>query len=311
MLLDIPSNYQVLFMQGGATTQFASLVYNLLNDGKKADYIVTGTWSEKAAKEAVRLGASVNIVSESGPDYTHLAPFKQFSPDASYIYYCDNETVHGVEMATDFVDLLPVDIPIVCDASSNLLSRKMNINRYGVVFGGAQKNMGPAGVTIVIVRDDLIRDKDAGAFVGPVMLDYKTHADSKSLYNTPPTFSIYVTGLVFKWALELGGIQALEKRNKEKSQLLYSTMSKYPAIYKACVQEKYQSRINIPFRILSDGVPSKELEAAFLKCSEKHGLIQLKGHRSVGGIRASLYNAMPIEGVQALVAYMESFAKQQ
>ncbi|KAI8906820.1 pyridoxal phosphate-dependent transferase [Gorgonomyces haynaldii] len=309
-LLNIPSNYRILFMQGGATTQFATIVYNLVDSlDKPVDYIVSGTWSDKASQEAKRLGVQVNVVATTKPNHDGILPELKFSPNPSYIYYCDNETVHGVEMETAFVNQLPKNVPIVCDMSSNLLSRQFDVSKYGVIYGGAQKNIGPAGVTIVIVREDLIRDPAKSPFKVPIMLDYKTCNDNNSLYNTPPTFAIYVSGLVFKHVLGLGGVQAMEQYSDKKSKLIYDTILKYPSVYSLPVKTR-RSRMNVPFRVIKDGQPNQDLEKQFLKGAEERGMIQLKGHRSVGGIRASLYNALEMESVQALADFMEFFAKQ-
>ncbi|KAJ3295922.1 hypothetical protein HK104_002191 [Borealophlyctis nickersoniae] len=316
-ILDIPSNYRVLWMQGGATTQFSAVVYNLLGSfDKVADYIVTGAWTEKGAQEARRLGAKVNVVvdTKSTGHEGSLPPVNEWKfsgPDAAYIYYTDNETVHGVEFPDDasFFDSLPPNVPVVCDMSSNILSRKVDISRYGLIFAGAQKNIGPAGVTLVIIRDDLIGTRVNPDLTIPLMLDYKVCNDNGSMYNTPPTYSIYIAGLVFEWLLGLGGISGMEELNRKKSGRLYEAIDGSNGFYKCPVQPAYRSRMNIPFRIYKGGQPSKELEAEFLKLAEGEGMVQLKGHRSVGGIRASVYNAMPLEGVEALVKFMEDFAR--
>ncbi|KAI8918019.1 pyridoxal phosphate-dependent transferase [Entophlyctis helioformis] len=341
-LLKIPANYKVLFLQGGASTQFATVVYNLVGHDldRPVDYIVSGVWSERAAKEAQLLGANVRIVATSkatGHD-GQLVPARadstassaspssslaawQFSPDAAYVYYCDNETVHGVEFEDDFVDRLPVGSTVVCDVSSNFLSRPIDVAKYGILFAGAQKNAGPAGVTIAIVREDLLRDtKAAGVRAGartipmPTMLDLKVMADNNSLYNTPPTFAIYVTGLVLQWVLDRGGVAAMQEARMHKSQQLYDAIAAHAETYECSVKAAgLRSRMNVPFRIVrksADGrlEASAELEKAFLGEAEARGMMQLKGHRSVGGIRASLYNALDEQAVAALVAFMGEFA---
>ncbi|KAJ3332918.1 hypothetical protein HDU93_008876 [Gonapodya sp. JEL0774] len=312
-LLDVPEDYDVLFMQGGGSTQFAAVVYNLLGDGEKtADYFVTGGWSDKAASEAKLLGAKVNTVVNTKPTkFQHIPPkseWKLTAPDqAAYAYYCMNETVHGVE----FFETPEVDpsVPLVCDASSTILSRPIDVRRHAIIYAGAQKNIGPSGVTLVIVRKDLL---GARKFKNPmpIMLDYKTYADNNSLYNTPPTWGIYISGLVFKWLLDLGGLTAMEKINIRKSSRLYAALDAHPALFKPLVAGPARSRMNVVWRIVgADGKPSEELEKEFLKGAEARKMVQLKGHRSAGGIRASIYNAVPEEGVEALVAYLEEFAK--
>jgi phosphoserine aminotransferase len=276
------------------------------------DYIITGGWSEKAAAEAKRLGSKVNVVfstknsSHDGslPDLTEW----KFSDDAEFIYYCDNETVHGVELPTNFVDQLALlKKPIICDMSSNILSRPFDVSKYACIFAGAQKNIGPSGVTIVIVRKDLIRDTNhCPTRITPLMMDYKTFADNNSLYNTPPTFPIYVAGLVFEYLLELGGISHQDKLVQEKANHLYQLIEQNPNLH-CPVKKEYRSRMNICFRICKDSKPNEDLEKLFVKKAELKGLVQLKGHRSVGGIRASCYNAMPLEGVMALVDFIKEF----
>ncbi|KAH6563260.1 phosphoserine transaminase [Batrachochytrium salamandrivorans] len=336
-LLAIPDTYKVLFMQGGGSTQFAAVVYNLAGSlSKPVDYVVTGVWSDKAAQEAQHLGASVNIVySTKAAGHNGSLPLTdhsvastalpaahalQFSAGgASYVYYCDNETVNGVELPTDFVDLLSSacpNVPIVCDMSSNILSRPFDITKYGLVFGGAQKNVGPAGVTIVIVRQDLLNDatrrgslSPALGLITPTMLDYKVCADNSSLYNTPPTFAIYVAALVFEWLLSVGGVDAMAEASHRKSKLLYDTIADLDEFYKCAVMPGMRSRINVPFRIMRKGMPAPDLERLFIAESESKGMMQLKGHRSVGGIRASMYNALPVDAVECLVEFMRDFAK--
>ena len=298
-LMGIPGNYRVLFLQGGGCTQFAMIPMNLMRN-KSADYIITGQWSKKAAQEA-RIFGTVNVIASSEdrnfayvPDMSAV----KVSPSADYVYMCQNETVHGTTIRQ-----LPDTNgrPLVADISSMFLSEPVDVSRYGVIWGGVQKNVGPAGVTIVIIRDDLITD-DALPFT-PTMLKYKTHADSKSLYNTPPCYNIYICGLVFKWLLKIGGTEAIHKINREKAGLLYDYLDG-SKMFHGTVDKKDRSLMNVPFV-----TGNKSLDAEFVAEAEKAGLRNIKGHRSVGGMRASLYNAMPIEGVKALVDFMADFER--
>ena len=298
-LMNIPDNYRVLFLQGGGCTQFAMIPMNLMTHGN-ADYIVTGQWSKKAMQEA-RIFGNVNVIASSEdrnfayvPDMSTV----KVTPEADYVYICQNETVHGTTIRT-----LPETDgkPLVADVSSMFLSEPVDVSKYGVIWGGVQKNVGPAGVTIVIIRDDLIRDEVMPKT--PTMLKYKTHADNKSLYNTPPCWNIYICGLVFKWLLKLGGTEAIYKRNQEKAGLLYDYLDG-SKIFHGTVDKKDRSLMNVPFV-----TGNKELDAEFVSEAEKAGLRNIKGHRSVGGMRASLYNAMPVEGVKALVAFMAEFER--
>ncbi len=300
-LMGIPSNYKVLFLQGGATMQFAQIPINLLRGKASADYVNTGEWSKKAIKEA-KLFCKVNIAASSEDrKFTYVpaqADWKR-DPDAAYLHFCSNETIGGVEF--NWVPEALGDVPLVADVSSTFLSRPVDVSRYGLIYGGAQKNIGPAGLAIVIVRDDLIGHAPAGT---PTMLDYKPQADNDSMLNTPPTFAVYIAGLVFEWLKRQGGIAAIEKRNIEKSQLLYDYLDT-TGFYSNPVATGDRSRMNVPFT-LKDAA----LDEPFLKGAQQRGMLQLKGHRSVGGMRASIYNAMPIEGVRALVEYMREFEKQ-
>ncbi|KAI9102717.1 phosphoserine aminotransferase [Phlyctochytrium arcticum] len=311
-LLKIPDNYKVLWMQGGATSQFSSVVYNLLGDPKKtADYVVTGGWSEKALEEAERLGIKVNtVISTKKTGHRGIEDGAQlnFTPaqDAAYVYYCDNETVHGVEFPTVLHGVDPT-VPIVCDMSSNILSRTVDVSKYGVIFAGAQKNIGPAGVTVVIVREDLLGTRMHPNLTCPIMMDFKLCADNDSMYNTPPTYGIYMAGLVFQWLLDQGGVPAIAALNERKSSKLYNFIDSSNGFYRSLVQKKFRSRMNIPFRMFEGEEASPKLEEEFLKGAEKLRMTQLKGHRSVGGIRASIYNAMSEEGVDALLQYMKEF----
>ncbi len=298
-LMGIPANYKVLFLQGGASSQFAMVPMNLLRGKTSADYLNTGEWSKKAIKEAKKYGA-VNVVASSDDKNFSYAPTQdawKLDPNAAYVHYTPNETIGGVEM---FWTPETGDVPLVADMSSCILSRPMDITKFGVIYAGAQKNIGPAGVTVVIVRDDLIGQTVAGT---PTMFDYKTHADNESMYNTPPTYGIYIAGLVFKMLKAKGGLAAMEQQNILKANLLYDYMDATD-FYNSPVAKENRSRMNVPFT-LKDAA----LDEDFLKGAKARGLVQLKGHRSVGGMRASIYNAMPVEGVQALVDYMKEFEK--
>ncbi len=298
-LMGIPTNYKVLFLQGGASSQFAMVPMNLLRGKASADYLNTGEWSKKAIKEAKKFGA-VNLVASSEDRNFSYAPAQdawKLDPDAAYLHYTPNETIGGVEI---FWTPEIGDIPLVADMSSTILSRPIDISRYGVIYAGAQKNIGPAGVTVVIVREDLIGQTVPGT---PAMFDYKTHADNDSMYNTPPTFAIYIAGLVFKLLKSKGGLAAMEKVNMTKSGLLYDYLDA-TGFYNSPVAKENRSRMNVPFTLKDPA-----LDEEFLKGAKGRGLIQLKGHRSVGGMRASIYNAMPLEGVQTLVEYMKDFEK--
>ena len=296
-LLAIPAGYKVLFLQGGATLQFAQIPMNLLRGKGKADYVVTGEWSKKAVKEA-KIYCDVGIAATSEDRNFTYAP-KTFSTrkDAAYVHYCSNETIGGVE----YHEIPKADIPLVADASSHFLSRPLDVSKFGLIYAGAQKNAGPAGLTFVIVRDDLIGQAQKGT---PSVMDYKLQADADSMLNTCPTYSIYVAGLVFKWLKQLGGLPAIEKLNIRKAGLLYDFLDQ-SAFFHNPVAKEDRSRMNVPFTLKN---PS--LDEAFLKGASSRGMVQLKGHRSVGGMRASIYNAMPIEGIQALVAYMKEFEAQ-
>ena len=299
-LMGIPANYKVLFLQGGASSQFAMVPMNLLRGKASADYVNTGEWSGKAIKEAKRFCA-VNVVASSADKHFTYAP-KQAAwacdANTAYVHYTPNETIGGVEFHwTPETD----EVPLVADMSSNILSKQIDVSRFGLIYAGAQKNIGPAGLTIVIVREDLIGQAVAGT---PTMYDYKTHADNDSMYNTPPTYAMYIAGLVFQLLKREGGLVEMEKRNIAKADLLYGCLDASD-FYSSPVARENRSRMNIPFT-LKDAA----LDEAFLKGASQNGLLQLKGHRSVGGMRASIYNAMPIAGVAALVDYMKSFEQQ-
>ena len=298
-LMGIPVNYKVLFLQGGASSQFAMVPMNLLRGKTNADYLNTGEWSKKAIKEAKKY-CTVNIAASSEDKNFSYAPSQtqwKLSPDAAYVHYVANETIGGVEI---FWTPQTGAVPLVADMSSTILSRSVEVSKFGVIYAGAQKNIGPSGLTVVIVRDDLIGQTVAGT---PTMLDYKTHADNESMYNTPPTYAIYIAGLVFKWLKHRGGLSAMESQNIAKSSLLYDYLNA-SALYDCPTAAENRSRMNVPFT-LKDAA----LDEAFLKGAKARGLIQLKGHRSVGGMRASIYNAMPLDGVKALVGYMQEFEK--
>ena len=296
-LMNIPSNYKVLFLQGGAHSQFSMVPMNLLRGKKRADYLDTGIWSKKAIDEAARY-CEVNIVASSKDKNYTYAPVQDawsLNKDAAYVHFTSNETIGGVEM---FWTPKTGDVPLVCDMSSHILSRPIDVSQYGIIYAGAQKNIGPAGLTIVIVRDDLIGDTIAGT---PTMFDYKVHADNDSMYNTPATYGIYMAGLVFKWLKSKGGLAAMEKINIAKSALLYDYLDASD-FYHSPIAVENRSRMNIPFTL-----KEVSLDEAFLKQAQQNGLLQLKGHKLVGGMRASIYNAMPIEGVQALISFMQQF----
>ncbi|MBQ7592823.1 MAG: 3-phosphoserine/phosphohydroxythreonine transaminase [Synergistaceae bacterium] len=300
VLMNIPDNYKVLFLQGGGCTQFAMIPMNLMRN-KVADYIVTGQWSKKAAQEAKIYGEVHTVATSADKNFSYIPDLSDLniSENADYVYICQNETVHGTTIRT-----LPntKGKVLVADISSMFLSEPVDVSKYGIIWGGVQKNVGPAGVTIVIIRDDLIYD-EVLPFT-PTMLKYKTHADNKSLYNTPPCYNIYICGLVFKWLLKLGGTEAMHKINQAKAKVLYDYLDG-SKIFHGTVEKKDRSLMNVPFV-----TGSKELDAEFVAGAEKAGLRNIKGHRSVGGMRASLYNAMPIEGVNALVNFMADFEKE-
>jgi phosphoserine aminotransferase len=296
-LMAIPANYKVLFLQGGATLQFEMVPLNLLGGKTSADYVNTGEWSKKAIKEAKFFCKPNVIASSEDKKFTYAPAQADWKPDkdAAYLHYTTNETIGGVEF-----HWTPEtgDIPLVCDMSSNILSKPVDVARYGLIYAGAQKNIGPAGLTIVIVRDDLI---GKGAPKPASMLDYKPHADNASMLNTPPTYAIYIAGLVFQWLKGEGGLAGVERKNIEKARLLYDLIDA-GSFYSNPVASVDRSRMNVPFTLKDPG-----LDEEFLKGAKAAGMIQLKGHRSVGGMRASIYNAMPLEGVKTLVEYMREF----
>jgi phosphoserine aminotransferase len=296
-VLAIPAHYRVLFLQGGAALQFAQVPMNLLHGRGKADYVVTGDWSKKAAKEATAYGDVAIAASSEDRRFTYAPGQTQWTvrPDAAYVHYCSNETIGGVEF-----HWVPDTgaVPLVADASSHLLSRPLDVSRFGLVYAGAQKNIGPAGLTIVIVREDLIGRAAKGT---PSVMDYRQQADAGSMLNTPPSYAVYVAGLVFQWLRGLGGLAEIERRNVAKATLLYDAIDA-SGMFRNPVDPRDRSRMNVPFT-LADA----RLDDAFLRGAEERGMVQLKGHRSVGGMRASIYNAMPLAGVQRLVAYLKEF----
>ena len=298
-LLGVPDNYRVLFLQGGASTQFAMIPMNLMKN-RVADYIVTGQWAKKAYQEAQKYGKANKIASSEDETFSYIPDVSDLpiSEDADYVYICQNNTIYG----TKYKELPNTKGKIlVSDVSSMFLSEPMDVEKYGLVYGGVQKNVGPAGVTIVIIRDDLITDTPLEGT--PTMLTYKTHADADSLYNTPPCYNIYICGLVFKWLLDMGGLEVMKKRNEEKAKVLYDFIDRYE-MFKGTVKKEYRSLMNVPFVTGDD-----DLNAKFIKEAEAAGFVNLKGHRSVGGMRASIYNAMPKEGVEKLVEFMSDFEK--
>ncbi len=298
-ILTIPDNYKILFLQGGASSQFAMVPMNLLRGRDTADYINTGSWSKKAIAEAGRF-CNVNIAATAeASNFTTIPPRKQWSlnPEAAYVHYTPNETIGGVE----FHGIPDVgNIPLVADMSSTILSRPVDVSRFGVIYAGAQKNIGPAGLTIVIVRDDLIGETISGT---PTMFNYEIHAKAGSMYNTPPTYSWYIAGLVFEWIKKKGGIKAIAGINKRKSDKLYAFIDN-SGFYSNPVAPDCRSWMNIPFILAKP-----DLDGKFLELARDAGLVNLKGHRSVGGMRASIYNAMPEEGVDALIEFMADFEK--
>lgn len=295
-LLNIPSNYKVLFLQGGAIAENAMIPLNLLA-GKAADYVVTGSWSKRSVEDARAFGQIDIAASNEAEHFTHVPAYASWklNKNAAYVHICTNETINGVEF-----DGLPNtgDVPIVADMSSHILSRPIDVSKFGVIYAGAQKNIGPAGLCIVIVRDDLL---ESASKLTPAVFNWKTQAANQSMINTPPTYGIYIAGLVFEWLLAQGGVAAIEQKNRAKAKLLYDYIDS-GLFYSNNIAINNRSRMNVPFFLRDES-----LNDAFLKGADAAGLLQLKGHRIVGGMRASIYNAMPIEGVQALIAYMKAF----
>ncbi len=298
-LAGVPDNYKVLFLQGGASTQFAMIPMNLMKN-KVADYIVTGQWAKKAWQEAGNYGTANKIASSEDKTFTYIPDVSDLpiSDNADYVYICQNNTIYG----TRYKELPNTKgKTLVSDVSSMFLSEPVDVTRYGIVYGGVQKNVGPAGVTIVVIREDLITEDVLPGT--PTMLKYKTHADNDSLYNTPPAYNIYVCGLVFKWLKKLGGLTEMKKINEEKAKVLYDFLDS-SKMFKGTVVPEYRSLMNVPFVTDSD-----DLNKKFIDEAGKAGFVNLKGHRTVGGMRASIYNAMPVEGVKKLVEFMDTFEK--
>lgn len=297
-VLSIPDNYKVLFLQGGASSQFAMIPLNLLNKSGKADFVITGQWAKKAYAEASRYGECKAVASSADKTFSYIPQLDPatFTPDADYFHICLNNTIYGTHF-----DTLPDtgNVPLVADMSSCILSEKIDVSKFGLIYAGAQKNMGPAGLTVVIVREDLVGN--AKDFT-PTMFNYQTHADNGSMFNTPPTYSIYICKLVLEWIeKEIGGLENMNAINKEKAALVYNFLDE-SKLFKATVSGKDRSLMNIPFI-----TGNEDLDKAFVAESKAAGFVNLKGHRSVGGMRASIYNAMPKEGVEKLVAFMKDF----
>ena len=295
-LMGIPDNYKVLFLQGGASQQFAAVPMNLMKN-KKAAYIITGQWAKKAYQEAQKYGEAVAVASSADKTFSYIPDCSDLDipEDADYVYICENNTIYG----TRWTELPNVgDVPLVGDMSSSILSEEIDITKFGLLFAGAQKNLGPAGVTVVIIREDLLGN--AMDFT-PTMLKYDIHAKNNSLYNTPPTYGIYFMGRVFEWVKAQGGVAAMQKRNEEKAALLYDFLDS-SALFRGTVQKKDRSLMNVPFVL-----PTEELNAKFIKEAGEKGFVNLKGHRTVGGMRASIYNAMPVEGVERLCQFIREF----
>ena len=297
-LMNIPDNYKILFLQGGATTQFAAVPLNLMKNGK-ADYIVSGSFSKKAADEAAKYGEVKILASSKDKNFTYIPYVDKFSPDADYVHICFNNTIYGTTY-----NYIPDtgDIPLVADVSSCILSKPIDVTKFGVLYAGAQKNMAPAGLTVVIVREDLLGNARPTT---PVMLNWQVQADNGSMYNTPPCYCIYIANLVYKWLLDMGGLTEIQKINEYKAGLLYDYLD-ISELFKPTAQKEYRSIMNVCFV-----TGNEEIDKKFCSEAAKAGLVSIKGHRSVGGMRASIYNAMPVEGVEKLVRFMEEFEKNE
>lgn len=296
-IMGIPEHYKVLFLQGGASTQFAMIPLNLFQKHKRADFIITGSWSKKAAAEARKYGDSNIVASSEDRNFSYIPKLSgiTFSRDADYIHITTNNTIFG----TAFPELPEAgNVPLVADMSSNILSEMYDVSRFGIIYAGAQKNIGPAGLTIVIIREDLIGN---ALDMTPTMLNFKTHAEKDSLFNTPPCYSIYIAKLTFAWIKELGGVAAMEERNREKAGMLYDVLDN-SKLFSGTAEQASRSLMNVTFTL-----PSEELTAKCLQEAEKEGLVTLKGHRSVGGMRASIYNAMPLDGIEKLTNFLKRF----
>ena len=296
-LYNVPENYKVLFLQGGASTQFAAIPLNFMNGSGKADFIITGQWAKKAYQEAARYGEARAVASSADKTFSYIPKTTKadFDPEADYVYICMNNTIYG----TIFKEIPDVgDIPLIADVSSCFLSEPLDISKFAMVYGGAQKNVAPSGVTICIIREDMLgKARD----ITPTMLNYQTMADNDSLYNTPPCWNIYITKLVLEWIKDMGGLEAMKARNEKKAKILYDFLDN-SKMFKGTVVAEDRSLMNVPF--VTD---SEELNAKFIKEAAENGFVNLKGHRSVGGMRASIYNAMPVEGVEKLVEFMAAF----
>lgn len=299
-IMNIPDNYKVLFLQGGASTQFAMIPLNLMNKNKKADFIITGQWANKAYKEAARYGEARAVASSADKTYSYIpkTTAADFDPEADFVHICMNNTIYG----TKYNELPDTgDVPLIADISSCILSEPIDVTKFGMLYAGAQKNIAPAGVTIVIIREDLIGN---AMDITPTMLNYVTHAENGSMFNTPPCYTIYIAGLTFKWIKKMGGLEAIKEMNVKKAKVLYDFLDN-SKLFKGTVVSEDRSLMNVPFVTGND-----ELDAKFVAESKKAGFVNLKGHRSVGGMRASIYNAMPIEGVEKLVEFMKKFEEE-
>ena len=298
-VMNIPENYKVLFLQGGASSQFAMIPLNLMTGSGKADFVITGQWGSKAYQEAQKFGQCKAVASSKDKTFSYIPELdpKEFTPDADYFHLCYNNTIYG----TRFQELPDTgNVPIVADFSSCILSEPVDVSKYGVIYAGAQKNMAPAGLTVVIIREDLIGH---AAPICPTMFDYKTHADNGSMYNTPPTYPIYICKLVLEWLKnDIGGLEKMKERNEKKAAMLYDYLDQSKLFHPTVANKKDRSMMNVCFV-----TGNEELDALFVKEATKAGFVNLKGHRSVGGMRASIYNAMPVEGVEKLVAFMKAF----
>ena len=297
-LVGIPDNYKVLFLQGGATLQFGMIPMNLMTVNKKADYIHTGVWTKKAMADAKFFGEVRMVASSEDKKFSYIPDVKKikFNKDSDYVYMCDNNTIYGTKFK-EYPDT--GDVPLICDMSSCFLSEPIDVKKFGMIYAGAQKNVGPAGVTIVIIRDDLVaRSADLPL---PIYLKYAPHVENGSMYNTPPTYGIYICGKVFKWLLKTGGLEERKRLNEEKAKILYDYLDS-SSFYQTSVEPAARSLMNVTFR-----TPSEELDALFLEEVKKYKFTSLKGHRSTGGLRASIYNAMPKAGVEALVKFLKEF----
>ncbi len=299
-VLGLGDDYHVIFMGGGASTQFATIPMNFLTDGKTAYYADTGAWSNKAIKEAKMIGNTLVVASSKDDNYTLIPDIdlSKVPSDAAYLHVTSNNTIHGTQYHK-FPDVKGV--PFICDMSSDVASRRLNFKAFDLIYAGAQKNIGPAGVTMVIIKDSLLRTCNSAI---PTMLNYKTHADKKSVYNTPPVFAVYLIRLVLEWVKKQGGLKAIEKVNNAKQERVYQMMDLHPDFYRGTARHQDRSWMNLTMRL-----PNEELEKKFVSEAKTQGMVGLKGHRSVGGIRVSLYNAVPLEGVEKLVAFMEAFRK--